>query len=154
MPRVVRNDAIDLAEVADWQPDAIILSPGPGHPRQAADVGICAALVRESTVPILGVCLGHQLLVHHEGGYVDRVSPVHGLTSPIFHDGKGLFAGLPQGFDAVRYHSLAALDGLPVHLEKTAWTQNGIVMGVRHLHRPMWEFSSTRSPSAADMETG
>ncbi|MGW3953576.1 aminodeoxychorismate synthase component I [Streptomyces sp. NPDC004752] len=137
-PTVIRND--DPA----WHPgvldtyDNVILSPGPGTPVRAGDVGICREVVEHGTLPMLGVCLGHQALALWHGARVGRAAePRHGRLSPVLHDGTDLFAGLPDGFQAVRYHSLAATD-LPEELEATARTPDGVLMALRHRHRPLW----------------
>jgi para-aminobenzoate synthetase len=143
-PLVVRNDALSLAQVIELDPDAIIISPGPGRPDVAADLGVGAAVLEALLhtdrigVPLLGVCLGFQALVHAGGGVVERTEPVHGRTSEIRHTGTDLFAGLPQRFAAVRYHSLAARPPLPDEFEVLAWASDGVPMGVRHRHRPAW----------------
>jgi anthranilate synthase component 2 len=134
---VVRNDALSAREVWKRAPAGLVLSPGPGRP---ADSGICPELLRDSppSLPILGVCLGHQALVERWGGTIERdVEPVHGRASQILHDGRGLFAGMPSPFAAGRYHSLLApREQLPAELELCAWTEDGRVMGVRHRHLP------------------
>ncbi|MCW2957785.1 MAG: pabB, partial [Solirubrobacterales bacterium] len=130
VPLVVRNDERSWEELEQLGFDNIVLSPGPGHPGRERDFGVCAAALAHADVPILGVCLGHQGLAHAEGGQVAEADePVHGRLSPIFHDGDGLFSGLPQGFAAVRYHSLA-VRSVPPSLRTTAWTQDGVVMGL------------------------
>src|SRR5580704_6183767 len=130
---VKRNDAIDIAGVRALAPDAIVISPGPCTPQQA---GISVALIREMAgkLPILGVCLGHQCIGEAFGGQVVRAGRLmHGKTSPILHDGRGIFAGLPRPFDAMRYHSLlVAADSIPECLEVSARTAEGEVMGLRH----------------------
>jgi para-aminobenzoate synthetase component 2 len=130
---VKRNDAIDVAAARALAPDAIVISPGPCTPRQA---GISVALIRElaGEVPILGVCLGHQCIGEAFGARVVRASRLmHGKTSPILHDSRTVFAGLPTPFDAIRYHSLLVEpDSLPKSLEVSAWTVEGEIMGVRH----------------------
>ncbi|MHC0433268.1 aminodeoxychorismate synthase component I [Streptomyces sp. O3] len=137
-PVVVRNDDPDwhigrLAEV-----DAVVLSPGPGTPERAADFGICRELVEHCELPLLGVCLGHQGVAYAHGATVARApEPRHGQLSPVLHEGDGLFTGIPSPFEAVRYHSLAVTD-LPDVLEATAWTPDGVLMGLRHRTRPMW----------------
>jgi anthranilate synthase/aminodeoxychorismate synthase-like glutamine amidotransferase len=133
-PVVLRND--DPA-ILTLTPRRIILSPGPGRPDDAARIGFGPDLLRTSTVPILGVCLGHQAIVHAFGGTVGRTAPMHGKQSAIEHDGKGLFSGLPRPFLAMRYHSLAAAT-VPPDLEVTAWCKDGTVMGVRHRRRPIF----------------
>jgi len=135
---VRRNDEVDLEEVERLQPDAIVVSPGPGAPGQA---GISSEVIRRFTGrrPILGVCLGHQVIGEVFGGRVGRApTPIHGKTSWIHHDGRGVFAGLPNPFEATRYHSLVVhRDGLPDCLEVSAWTADGLVMGLRHRAAPV-----------------
>ena len=135
-PLVIHNDCETWDEI---EFGACILSPGPGRPEHRRDFGICADILKRSRVPILGVCLGHQGICHVFGGrIVHAPEPMHGRTSAVLHDGSALFAGIPQGFVAMRYHSLMAAEPLPPELEKTAWTPDGIVMGVRHRSRPIW----------------
>ncbi|UTI65239.1 aminodeoxychorismate synthase component I [Paraconexibacter antarcticus] len=135
-PIVVRNDARAWEEVERWAFDNIVLSPGPGHPGQRRDFGICRAALEHADVPVLGVCLGHQGLAEVAGGLVAEADePVHGRVSRVFHDGTGVFAGLPQGFGAVRYHSLA-VRRVPPSLRRTAWTEDGVVMGLADPARP------------------
>jgi anthranilate synthase component II len=136
--RVVRNDQISVDEVATLRPDRIVISPGPGTPN---DAGICVDLVRRvgGTTPILGVCLGHQAIGQAYGATVAR-APVqmHGKTSEIQHENAGVFAGLANPFTATRYHSLVVLkETVPADLQVTAWTADGIVMGLRHRHHPV-----------------
>jgi para-aminobenzoate synthetase component 2 len=131
--KVVRNDAIDVAGVRALVPAAIVISPGPCTPREA---GVSVALIREMAgkVPILGVCLGHQCIGEAFGAKVVRAwRLMHGKTSPVFHDGKTLFEGLPNPFEAMRYHSLVVEpDSIPPCMEVSAHTPEGEVMGVRH----------------------
>ncbi|MBE7325984.1 aminodeoxychorismate/anthranilate synthase component II [Nocardioides sp. Y6] len=134
LPRVVQHDEVTPEEVLAH--DAVVLSPGPGHPEVAADFGVGRAVLCAGTRPVLGVCLGMQGLVTAFGGRVDRVEPAHGQVARITHDGTGLFAGLPQGFAAVRYHSLAAVT-LPPDLVATARSEDGVTMGVRHRSLPL-----------------
>jgi para-aminobenzoate synthetase len=137
-PLVVRNDEITAEELAALEPDAIVISPGPGHPSRTRDFGICAAAL-ELPTPLLGVCLGHQGLAVAHGGRVEPAAePVHGRQSPIHHAGTGLFEGIPQGFAAVRYHSLVVSPPLPACLEAIAFTPDGLIMGLRHRDRPQW----------------
>jgi anthranilate synthase component 2 len=135
-PIVHRNDAIDVAGIRALAPSRIILSPGPGSPTDQARTGVCRAVIDElgGEIPILGVCLGHQLVVHAYGGAIIRAAePMHGKTSAIFHDGEGLLAELPRPFEAMRYHSLVADPAhIPSCLTVTAWCKDGTVMGVRH----------------------
>ena len=140
-PVVARNDAISVEEIRALAPRAIVLSPGPGHPDDPARVGVCrAALGALASTPILGVCLGHQVIVSAFGGRVIRAERVmHGKTSLVHHRGDDLFAGLPLPFEAMRYHSLVADPrALPPCLEVTAWCKDGTVMGVRHRGRPVF----------------
>lgn len=137
-PTVIRNDDPTWHRGLLDAHDNVILSPGPGTPARARDVGICREIVEHGTLPMLGVCLGHQALALWHGATVGRATePRHGRLSPVLHDGMDLFAGLPDGFQAVRYHSLAATD-LPEELEATARTPDGVLMGLRHRHRPLW----------------
>ena len=137
-PVVIRNDE------AEWTPgllapfDNVVISPGPGSPEREEDFGICAEVIEHTRIPLLGVCLGHQGICHVFGGRVRPAPQVrHGRPSPVVHTGTGLFRGLPSPFQAVRYHSLAA-DELPEVLEPVAWTDDGVLMGVRHTRRPIW----------------
>ncbi|QRX80859.1 aminodeoxychorismate/anthranilate synthase component II [Glaciimonas sp. PAMC28666] len=131
--RTFRNDEISFAEIAALNPDRICLSPGPCSPKEA---GICVELLQKlgGTLPILGVCLGHQAIGEAFGGEVIRAQQVmHGKTSLINHTGVGVFKDLPNPFNVTRYHSLAiARASLPDCLEITAWTDDGEIMGVRH----------------------
>ncbi len=135
---VRRNDEIDLEGVRSLQPDRIVISPGPCTPKEA---GISVELVRgmAGVVPILGVCLGHQSIAEAFGGNVIRAPYLmHGKTSLVQHDGRTVFAGLPQDFVATRYHSLVVeRRSLPESLRVTAWTEDGIVMGIRHREWPV-----------------
>ena len=117
----------------------IVLSPGPGRPDVARDVGRCTELLQVWNRPLLGVCLGHQCLVHQFQGKIERLDDVvHGRTDEIHHTGEGIFAGIPTGFRAMGYHSLVAAEPLPKSLIKTAWTESGIVMGVQHERLPYY----------------
>jgi anthranilate synthase/aminodeoxychorismate synthase-like glutamine amidotransferase len=135
---VHRNDAIDVAGARAMAPEAIVISPGPCTPREA---GVSVPLLREMAgeLPILGVCLGHQCIGEAFGGKVVRARRLmHGKTSPILHDGKTIFAGLPNPFDAMRYHSLLVdADSIPSCLEVSARTAEGEVMGLRHRTLPI-----------------
>ena len=128
-PAVFRNDEISVDELRDLAPDRIVLSPGPGHPADPSYFGVCRRVILElgPTIPILGVCLGHQGIIQAFGGRVVRAERVvHGKTSHVYHDGRGILAGLPQRFRAMRYHSLVgARDGFPKCLLVTAWTGGG-----------------------------
>ncbi|MEU0422773.1 aminodeoxychorismate synthase component I [Streptomyces canus] len=141
-PVVVLNDAVgalpDLgAYLAGF--DNVVVSPGPGHPAEPRDFGLSAAVLAESPIPVLGVCLGHQGIALGEGGRVGSApEPRHGHLSTVRHDGRDLFRGLPQDFTAVRYHSLAVSEPLPQALEATAWAEDGVLMGLRHRSRPLW----------------
>jgi anthranilate synthase/aminodeoxychorismate synthase-like glutamine amidotransferase len=136
--QVVRNDAITLAEVESMAPERIVISPGPGTPR---DAGISVELIRRlaGRVPILGVCLGHQCIGEAFGGVVAGAGEIkHGKTSVISHQGKGVLRGLPNPFQAIRYHSLAIQrDGFPDCLEVTAESESGVIMAVRHRELPV-----------------
>ncbi|MDT8336179.1 MAG: aminodeoxychorismate/anthranilate synthase component II, partial [Desulfurivibrionaceae bacterium] len=136
--RVERNDALDVAQALALKPQAIVLSPGPCTPREA---GICVELIRQAPadLPIMGVCLGHQAIGEAFGGEVVRCHEVmHGKLSTITHDGTGLFAGLPQGFEVTRYHSLTVRpETLPDCLHVTARAQSGVIMGLAHRTRPV-----------------
>ena len=135
---VVRNDAVTVAEIEALAPDAIILSPGPCTPKEA---GISNAVIRElgPRIPILGVCLGHQCIAEAYGGLVLRARrPMHGKSSLIAHDGRGVFRGLPDPLRVTRYHSLiAASERVPDELEVSAWSPEGEIMGLRHRTHPV-----------------
>ncbi|MDG3010645.1 aminodeoxychorismate synthase component I [Rhodococcus sp. D2-41] len=136
-PTVAAND-IDWDDVDLRRFDNVVISPGPGRPDRARDFGISARVLADGVLPVLGVCLGHQGLCQAFGADVVRAPiPMHGRTSPISHVGEDLFSGLPSPFSAVRYHSLMA-DRVPDDLELTAWTEDGLVMGVRHRTRLLW----------------
>ncbi|HUA20556.1 MAG TPA: aminodeoxychorismate synthase component I [Bryobacteraceae bacterium] len=138
-PIVVRNDELNWDEVQRLDIDAVIISPGPGRPDNPRDFGMSARLIAEATVPLLGVCLGHQGIAQHFGGSVVRAAePVHGRGAEIFHDGDELFAGVPNPFTAIRYHSLLVDESLPDCLRKIAWTPDGLIMALRHVERPIW----------------
>jgi anthranilate synthase/aminodeoxychorismate synthase-like glutamine amidotransferase len=136
--RVARNDKITIEEIERLEPEGIVISPGPGNPDGA---GISLALIRRfhETIPILGVCLGHQAIGQAFGGTVSRArKQMHGKTSRIHHDGRGVFAALPQDFEATRYHSLVVLDqGFPALLEVSARAEDGEIMGLRHRRFPV-----------------
>ena len=134
----VRNDKITLEDIDAMDPQGIIISPGPSTPLEA---GVSNDVIRRfgSKVPTLGVCLGHQCVGHVYGAKVDRAGEIrHGKTSMIHHDGKGVLAGLPNPFEAIRYHSLVVYpETLPDSLEISAWTDDGLVMGLRHKEHPV-----------------
>lgn len=135
--RVFRNDCISLSDIVALRPDGIVISPGPGTPD---DSGVSLEVIRQlgPTLPILGVCLGHQSIGQVFGGTIVRAPELmHGKTSPIHHTGKGVFAGLPSPFLATRYHSLV-IDpaSCPAELEITAWVEDGPIMGVQHRDYP------------------
>jgi anthranilate synthase component 2 len=136
---VVRNDAITVREALGMQPEGILLSPGPKTPNEA---GVCLALLEAAPadLPIFGVCLGHQAIGQAYGGKVIHAKALmHGKTSLIHHEGKGVFAGLKNPFTATRYHSLSVRkEDLPAGLEVTAWTEDGEIMGVQHRTRPVF----------------
>jgi para-aminobenzoate synthetase component II len=132
---VFRNDAIDIAGIAQRAPEGILISPGPGTPDEAG-VSLDVLRVFAGRLPLFGVCLGHQAIGQAFGGDVVRAPRLmHGRTSPIEHDGHGVFRGLPSPFRATRYHSLIVKrETLPPELEVTAWTAEGEIMGLRHVH--------------------
>jgi anthranilate synthase component II len=134
LPAVVQHDDTSAAYLLAFS--HVVLSPGPGTPNDAADFAVGREVLADGTVPVLGVCLGMQGLVTTYGGVVDRVAPAHGDLTAVSHDGLGVFAGVPQGFTAVRYHSLAALS-VPDELVVTAHGDDGTVMGVRHTRLPL-----------------
>ena len=136
-PCVRRNDAITLSEVEQMRPARIVISPGPGRPE---DAGITVDVIRRfgQSTPLLGVCLGHQGIGVAFGGSVVRAPQLmHGKTSTVTHDGRGIFRGLAQPFTAGRYHSLVVADPLPEGLEAAARTDDGTIMGVRHRDYPI-----------------
>ena len=138
-PLVVRNNELTWEQFLKLMPERVILSPGPGRPDNERDFGIGRRILFEGNVPVLGVCLGLQGIGSVFGGNVVRApEPIHGRTSAIYHNGNGLFAGIPQGFAAVRYHSLMLAQRVPDCLQVTAWTDDNLVMGLQHLERPFW----------------
>ena len=136
---VRRNDTLSVAEAMALAPEAIVLSPGPCTPNEA---GICVDLIKAAAgkIPILGVCLGHQAIGQAFGGNVVRApTPMHGKVSPVLHEGSDIFVGLPSPFAATRYHSLIVDRAtLPEVLVPTAWTEDGIIMGLRHRSLPIF----------------
>ncbi|QEV04990.1 aminodeoxychorismate synthase component I [Streptomyces prasinus] len=136
-PTVIRND-VDWSEIRFEDFGNIVISPGPGTPHREADLGLSARIIRESGLPVLGVCLGHQAICHLLGGEVEHApEPMHGRISAVSHVGRDIFQGIPSPFSAVRYHSLA-VTALPPELEALAWTEDGLLMGVRHRSAPLW----------------
>jgi anthranilate synthase/aminodeoxychorismate synthase-like glutamine amidotransferase len=135
---VVRNDKTTITEIEEMKSERIIISPGPSIPQNA---GISNEVIRHfgTKVPLLGVCLGHQCIGYSYGGIVGRAKQImHGKSSQIHHDGKGVLAGLPNPFSAIRYHSLVVKrENLPDSLEVTAWTADGEIMGLRHRQYPV-----------------
>ncbi len=138
----IRRNTASIAEIRASDPDAIVISPGPGHPRNDRDVGVTLDVLRELSpeTPTLGVCLGLEAAVYAYGGSVGRApEPIHGKAVPVVHDGQGVFTGLPQNFRAGRYHSLIATE-VPDCFDITATTEHGgeeLVMGVRHREHPI-----------------
>ena len=136
--RVVRNDTVTLEDIQAMAPEKIVISPGPRTPGQA---GVSNDVVRHfgPETPVLGVCLGHQCIGEAFGATVGYAGEImHGKTSAIHHDGKGVFSGLPNPLEGIRYHSLAVYkETLPPELEVTAWTDSGVVMGLRHREYPI-----------------
>ena len=136
---VRRNDGISVGEIKRMAPGRIVLSPGPGHPANKRDFGVCADILSEmQRTPILGVCLGHQGIILHFGGKVARNTPMHGKASQVSHNGRGIFAGVKNPFRAMRYHSLVGTD-VPGCLEVTATSaDDSSVMAVRHNSLPIF----------------
>ena len=139
LPLVIQNNQMDWESLKQLTFDNIVISPGPGRPENPTDFGICRLVLENPPVPVLGVCLGHQGLAHVYGGKVIHAPEVrHGRLSKIHHDRTDLFKGIPSPFSVVRYHSLLVAEDLPDCLEKTAWTEEGLVMGLRHRQLPLW----------------
>ena len=138
-PRVIRNDQITVKDALAMNPDAIVISPGPGRPD---DAGISKELIRDASgsIPILGVCLGHQCIGEVFGGKVVRAERlVHGKTSAVIHNGRGIFLDVDNPFQATRYHSLlVAREGLPPALQVVAWTPENEIMSIRHQSHETW----------------
>lgn len=144
-PFVIRNDKITIAEIMKLSPEKIVLSPGPGNPENKKDFGVCADILSNysilelngKNIPILGVCLGHQGIIAHFGGKIIMVKPMHGKTSEIEHDGKGIFLGVRNPVQVMRYHSLAGTN-IPDCLEINAKSRDGIVMAIKHKIFPIY----------------
>jgi para-aminobenzoate synthetase len=138
-PMVVNNDAVSWRVLTRMDFDAIVLSPGPGHPSRWHDFGVCRDILRHSEIPVFGICLGHQGIGNLLEGTVNRAPmAMHGRLSRVMHEGKGLFKGVPQGFSVVRYHSLAITSPPGPEGSICAWSDDGVVMGVEHTKRPIW----------------
>jgi para-aminobenzoate synthetase len=138
-PVVVNNDAVSWRVLSRSTFDAFVLSPGPGRPERWHDFGVCRDILRYSEIPVLGICLGHQGIGNLlEGGVSSAPTAMHGRLSRVRHDGTGLFAGVPQGFSVVRYHSLAITSPVGPEGHEVAWADDGVVMGIEHNTRPMW----------------
>jgi para-aminobenzoate synthetase len=138
-PLVVKNDELEWSALRRLDFDNVVISPGPGRPDKHEDFGVCADAIVRAEVPVLGVCLGHQgIALCHGARLAYAPEPMHGRISRIHHRGEDLLAGVPSPFSAVRYHSLVVSDDLPGCLEKIAWTDDGLVMALRHRERPLW----------------
>jgi len=138
-PMVVNNDAVSWRVLTRMDFDAIVLSPGPGHPSRWHDFGVCSDILRHSEIPVFGICLGHQGIGNLLEGTVNRAPmAMHGRLSRVMHEGKGLFKDVPQGFSVVRYHSLAITSPPGPEGSIVAWSDDGVVMGVEHTKRPIW----------------
>jgi anthranilate synthase/aminodeoxychorismate synthase-like glutamine amidotransferase len=149
---VYRNDAITVDGIKAERPTHLVISPGPCTPDEAG-ISIDAIAGLASECPVLGVCLGHQAIAQAYGGKVIRgEAPVHGKTSLVHHDRRGVFAGLPQPFVATRYHSLVVDRALPSVLECSAWTQDGVIMGIRH--KELWVEGVQFHPESLLTEVG
>ncbi len=135
--KVVRNDQVTLQDLIELRPSHLVVSPGPGRPIEDGGISPDAIAHFSGTVPVLGVCLGHQCLGAIFGSKVDHAaSLMHGKTSSISHNGKDIFAGIPSPFDGMRYHSLVVLGPVPAPLEVTATTTDGEIMGLKHRDHP------------------
>ncbi|MBN9624541.1 MAG: aminodeoxychorismate/anthranilate synthase component II, partial [Actinobacteria bacterium] len=138
-PMVVSNDAVSWRVLNRSKFDAFVLSPGPGRPERWHDCGVCRDILRYSEVPVLGICLGHQGIGNLlDGGVTSAPQPMHGRLSHVRHRGTGIFAGVPQDFSVVRYHSLAITGPVGPQGHVVAWADDGVVMGVEHDTRPIW----------------
>ena len=139
--KVVKNDEITLDQIKELKPTSIIISPGPGNPKNDRDFGICMQVINElgSKIPILGVCLGHQGIFAAFGGEIVRNEPVHGKQSIIHHNQDGIFDVVENPLPAARYHSLScSSETTPDCIEVTAKTKNGMIMGIKHINRPIY----------------
>ncbi|MFN5871946.1 MAG: aminodeoxychorismate synthase component I [Aphanizomenon sp.] len=138
-PTVIYNDQVIWDDLKQWKFDNIVISPGPGRPEKPKDFGICSQVIKNTQVPLLGVCLGHQGLGFSYGGKVIHAPEVrHGRLSKVYHTATDLFAGIPSPFSVVRYHSLLVANELPECLEKVAWTNDNLIMSMRHRSLPLW----------------
>ncbi|MCK9152600.1 anthranilate synthase component II [Methanobacterium alcaliphilum] len=138
--KVIRNDEMSLSEINELQPDRIIISPGPGNPKNEGDFGVCSSVIMElgEKIPTLGVCLGHQGIFSTFGGEIIHEKPVHGKRSHITHDGKGIFKGVSNPLLVARYHSLICdPKTTPDCLESNAEYQNNIIMAIKHIKYPI-----------------
>ena len=138
---VRRNDELTINQIKKLKPQGIIISPGPGSPENSRDFGICMEVIKElgSEIPILGVCLGHQGIFVAFGGEISRTEPVHGKQSSIFHSEEGIFNGVDNPLPAARYHSLSCMDETrPKCMEITARTVDGMIMGIKHVEKPIF----------------
>lgn len=139
--KVVRNDELTLDEIKKLQPSSIIISPGPGNPGNMRDFGVCMDVINKlgDEIPILGVCLGHQGIFAAFGGEIVRNQPVHGKQSHIYHNDDGIFVGLENPLPAARYHSLSCSEeSIPECMEITARTSEGMIMGIKHIKKPIY----------------
>ena len=151
--RVFRNDQISLDELIALKPDQLVISPGPGEPIK--DGGVSADAIKYFTgkIPVLGVCLGHQCLGAIYGGKVDRAPRLmHGKTSPVTHNGKGIFQDIPSPFEGMRYHSLVVYEPVPAELEIVAQTPEGEIMALKHRQHPLMVCNSIPSPYSPNTE--
>jgi len=141
-PMVFRNDELTFEQFQDKAPDAVIISPGPGNPENPKYFGICKQVITDMgpSVPVLGVCLGHQGIIYAYGGRVVRApQPMHGKTSIVYHNNQGILKGLRNGFEVMRYHSLVGeKETLPATLEVTAKTWDEVIMAVQHREHPIY----------------
>ena len=138
---VFKNDEISPEAVLGKDPTHLILSPGPGHPKNKQDFGVCTALIQQANCPILGVCLGHQGIAQtfsEQACVSQAIEPLHGQARAVFHGGHFLFKGLPSPFVAARYHSLIVTEAIGGSLQKIAWSKNGEIMAIAHQTRPIY----------------